>query len=588
MKKETWLHTVFRFVRPSRARVSIAVLLETISVFCGILPYYGVYRIIRMFFEGTQSVNSILWAALLCLIGSLCKPLLHGVASMLAHRVAYRTLEGLRLAMAENLLKAPLGTVLNQTVGRLKNVIVDKVETIELPLAHMISEGIGNILFILAVYAYLIYINPWMALATLATVPIAFISYAIVMRTYNQKYAAFMEASDHVNSVIVEYIEGIEVIKAFGRSGSSYEKFKLAVESFKDFTLDWYRSTWAGLNFGNSVLPSTMLGTLPVGLLLYTQGLLAPAELVLCILLAMGIVGPFTSFTVMVNDLKSIQFSVSGAKSLLDTPPLQEVNAPAVLDGSSIQIQDVSFTYESGKEALRDISLTVPSGSLVALVGPSGGGKSTAAKLVARFWDVADGSIKIGGAGVLDMPLSRLNDLVSYVAQDNFLFNCSLLENIRLGKPGASDSAVYAAAKAAQCDEFIRALPKGYNTPAGEAGGRLSGGERQRISIARAILKDAPIILLDEATAFTDPENEDKIQKSIAELAHGKTLLVIAHRLSTIKNADAIVVLKDGGIHSAGTHTQLLQNDPLYESMWKAHIGAKQWAAGSKQEVADA
>ena len=239
---------------------------------------------------------------------------------------------------------------------------------------------------------------------------------------------------------------------------------------------------------------------------------------------------------------------------------------------------------------LRGINLQIPEGSYTALVGPSGGGKSTIARLIARFWDVGKGSITIGGTDIRKIPLAQLSQLVSFVTQDNFLFNCSLLENIRLGQPTASDEEVHAAAQAAQCEEFISRLEKGWATPAGEAGGKLSGGERQRIAIARAILKNAPIVILDEATAFTDPENEDKLQRSLAVLTKGKTLLVIAHRLSTIKNADQIFVLQEGRVVAGGTQQELLEKCALYQDMWRAHTGARAWAAnsGRKGEIAHA
>lgn len=246
----------------------------------------------------------------------------------------------------------------------------------------------------------------------------------------------------------------------------------------------------------------------------------------------------------------------------------------------------MSFSYggSDGKEVLRHLNLTIPQGKFTALVGPSGGGKSTIARLAARFWDVTGGSITLGGRDIRELPLKQLSREISFVTQDNFLFDCSLKENIRLGKPGASDEEVFAAARAAQCEEFIGRLEHGWDTAAGDAGKQLSGGERQRIAIARAILKDAPIVILDEATAFTDPENEDKIQRSIMALSKGKTLLVIAHRLSTIKNADQIVVLEKGQIVDRGTQRELLSRCPLYQALWAAHVGAQTWAVTSGEK----
>ena len=269
-------------------------------------------------------------------------------------------------------------------------------------------------------------------------------------------------------------------------------------------------------------------------------------------------------------------------------PELPEPAERAEVAHTDVELKRVRFSYTGDEkdEVLHGVDLKLPEGSFTALVGPSGGGKSTVAKLIARFWDVTSGSITIGGVNVKDMPLSQLSEYVSFVTQDNFLFACSLLENIRLGNPNASDEEVKAAARAAQCEEFISRLPQGYDTPAGEAGKRLSGGEKQRIAIARMMLKNAPIVILDEATAFTDPENEDKIQQSIAALTRGKTLLVIAHRLSTIRNADNIVVLKNGAILAQGTQEELLRSCPLYHDMWQAHIGAKDWAVSSNEKEA--
>ena len=268
---------------------------------------------------------------------------------------------------------------------------------------------------------------------------------------------------------------------------------------------------------------------------------------------------------------------------------LPEPNTNANITDNDVKLKNVHFSYtgEAKDEVLHGVNLEIPEGSFTALVGPSGSGKSTVAKLIARFWDVTSGEITIGGVKVSDISIAQLSEYISFVAQDNFLFRCSLLENIRLGNPNATDKEVKNTARAAQCEEFIEKLPNGYDTPAGEAGRRLSGGEKQRIAIARMILKNAPIVILDEATAFTDPENEDKIQKSIAALTKGKTLLVIAHRLSTIKNADQIAVLKDGEILAVDNHEKLLDTCPLYREMWKAHIGAKNWAvSATEKEVA--
>ncbi|MHB9945587.1 multidrug ABC transporter permease [Clostridium botulinum] len=592
MKEKNWLITVLSFAKECKMKMIISVLCAIISVIGGLLPYVGVYQIIILFFNGRQTVKRILFWSVICLAGYVVKLVFYAISTTLSHFSAYTILENMRLKIADRLMKAPLGTVLNQPIGKIKNIIVDRVETIELPLAHMIPEGISNLLLPIGVFIYIIMIDWRMALASMITIPIAIIAYGFMMKTFSKQYKNYMESSNYVNSVIVEYVEGIEVIKAFNRSSSSYEKFEKAVEDFKVYTLNWFKSTWKLMNFGGAVLPSTLLGTMPIGMYLYINGSLTPADLTMCLILSLGIVAPLTSFTVFINDAKAIEFAVKDAYEFLNLKELENPLEPVNICRYDIELKDVFFSYNTYEDynlnrennyVLNNINLKLPEGKFTALVGPSGGGKSTVARLITRFWDVSKGEIKIGGTNIKKFPLSQLADTVSFVTQDNFLFNYSIMENIRLGNPGASDEEVINAAKKACCHEFIENLDNGYDTNAGEAGGKLSGGEKQRIAIARAILKNAPIIIMDEATAFTDPENEDKLQKSIAALTKGKTLLVIAHRLSTIRNADLIIVMEKGCILNTGTHEELLKECQLYKDMWQAHIGAKKWAANSEK-----
>ena len=570
MKQKSWISIVFSFASQCRGKIELSVVCAIISVAAGLVPYWSVYQVITLFIGGSPEM-AVVWKWCWIGLGAYAvRFLLYGISTSLSHISAYTILENIRLALAQRLMKAPLGTVMGESVGKLKSVLVDRVETIELPLAHMIPECSSNLLLSAAVFIYLACIDWRMALAMLVTIPFALVAFAAMMKNFNKLYADYMESSNYVNGVIVEYVEGIEVIKAFNQSSSSYEKFAKAVQSFKDYTLKWYQSSWKGMNFITAVLPSTFLGTLPVGMYLYWKGTLAPQDLVICLILSLGIVGPLMNFTTYINETKEIEYAVHDVDKLLHAEELPDIGSPAEIQSKEIVLHNVSFSYdkESGKQALSHVDLKIPEGKFTALVGPSGGGKSTIARLIARFWDVDGGKITIGGTDIRNMPLSQLTDLVSFVTQDNFLFNCSIKENIRLGNPKASDEEVYAAAKAACCDTFIRELEHGYDTAAGDAGNRLSGGEKQRISIARMILKNAPIVILDEATAFTDQENEEKIQKSIAALTKGKTLLVIAHRLSTIKNADQIIVLQNGQVENIGTHQQLLDGDSLYRDMW--------------------
>ena len=586
MKERTWLGILLSFAAPCRGKMAASVVLAILSVAGGFVPYLGVYQIIRLFLERQANWEGILFWCGVCLAGYAVKVAGYALSTMLAHVSAYTILEGLRLQAADRLMGAPLGEVDSRPIGAMKSTIVDRIEDIEPPLAHMIPELSSNILLPLVVVVAMFAIDWRMGLALLVTIPVALIPMAFGMRTYNKNYAAYMAANAHVNSVIVEYVEGIQVVKAFSQGERSYQKFAQAVSSFKAFTMDWYRCTWASMNLCLSILPTTLLGTLPMGIYLYQTGVLDPALVTLCLMMALGIVTPLMSATAFINSMKSMQFAVKDTRELLDLPQLSQSEQDAPLEGCSIQLKDVSFSYggSDGKDVLHHLDLTIPQGKFTALVGPSGGGKSTIARLVARFWDVTGGSITLGGRDIRALPLKQPSREISFVTQDNFLFDCSLKENIRLGRPGASDEEVFAAAKAAQCDEFIGRLEHGWDTAAGDAGKQLSGGERQRIAIARAILKDAPIVILDEATAFTDPENEDKIQRSIMALSKGKTLLVIAHRLSTIQNADQIVVLEKGQIVDRGTQGELLSRCPLYQALWAAHVGAQTWAVTSGEK----
>ena len=586
MKERTWLGILLSFAAPCRGKMAASVVLAILSVAGGFVPYLGVYQIIRLFLERQANWEGILFWCGVCLAGYAVKVAGYALSTMLAHVSAYTILEGLRLQAADRLMGAPLGEVDSRPIGAMKSTIVDRIEDIEPPLAHMIPELSSNILLPLVVVVAMFAIDWRMGLALLVTIPVALIPMAFGMRTYNKNYAAYMAANAHVNSVIVEYVEGIQVVKAFSQGERSYQKFAQAVSSFKAFTMDWYRCTWASMNLCLSILPTTLLGTLPMGIYLYQTGVLDPAQVTLCLMMALGIVTPLMSATAFINSMKSMQFAVKDTRELLDLPQLSQSEQDAPLEGCSIQLKDVSFSYggSDGKDVLHHLDLTIPQGKFTALVGPSGGGKSTIARLVARFWDVTGGSITLGGRDIRALPLKQLSREISFVTQDNFLFDCSLKENIRLGRPGASDEEVFAAARAAQCEEFIGRLEHGWDTAAGDAGKQLSGGERQRIAIARAILKDAPIVILDEATAFTDPENEDKIQRSIMALSKGKTLLVIAHRLSTIQNANQIVVLEKGQIVDRGTQRELLSRCPLYQALWAAHVGAQTWAVTSGEK----
>lgn len=585
-KKNSWTKSLFAYAEGEQKRLILSVLLSIFSVMLGLLPFYCMYEIICLFVAGTATKAAVIKWCLLALGIYAGKIVTFSLSTETSHSMAYHILEGLRLRLADRFLHAPLGNVQNRSIGEIKNMVVDKIENLEPPLAHMIPEGAGHIVLPVVSILALAVLDWRLALASLVTFPISFLCMGLTFQISGENFKKFDQSSNYMNSTIVEYIEGIEVIKAFGRAGVSYEKYAGAIHNFCTFVVKWLSSTFVTMKLSFALFPSTLIGTLPVALALANNGTISAPQAALAVMLSISMVGSLAKLEVFSENMRQVKCTVESLEEFLEMPELPEPEQRAELNGTDVVLQDVHFSYtgEQAEEVLHGINLALPAGSFTALVGPSGGGKSTVAKLIARFWDVTAGSITIGGVPIQEMPLSQLSELVSFVTQDNFLFRCSLLENIRLGNPNASDEAVKAAARAAQCEEFIQKLPQGYDTPAGEAGKRLSGGEKQRIAIARMMLKNAPIVILDEATAFTDPENENKIQQSIAALTKGKTLLVIAHRLSTIKDADHIVVLKNGAILAEGNQEELLADCPLYYDMWQAHIGAKNWAISSAEK----
>lgn len=582
-EKSSWIATLFRYAEGQKAKLVISVILSVISVTSGLVPFYCMYRIICLFTDGIASSISIIGWCIGALAAYIVKVVLFTLSTGISHNMAYNVLEGLRLRLADRFLHAPLGDVENHSIGEIKNMMVDKIENLEPSLAHMVPEGAGHIVLPVVSIIALICIDWRIALASLVTFPLSFICMRLTFKISGENFDKYDQAGAYMNSTVVEYIEGIEVIKAFGRAGVSYEKYAGAINDFKTFVVKWLASTYVTMKLAFALFPSTLIGTLPTALALASSGTISPAQAALAVMLSISMVGSLAKLEVFSENMRQVKFTVEGLEEFLNMKELPEPAKRADVKKTDVSLKNVRFSYtgNADDEVLHGIDLKLPQGSFTALVGPSGGGKSTVAKLIARFWDVSSGSIEIGGVNVKDMPLSQLSEYVSFVTQDNFLFRCSILENIRLGDPNATDEQVKAAARAAQCEEFINKLPNGYDTPAGEAGKRLSGGEKQRIAIARMMLKNAPIVILDEATAFTDPENEHKIQQSITALTKGKTLLVIAHRLSTIKSADNIVVLKNGKILAQGTQEQLLADCPLYKDMWEAHIGAKDWAVAT-------
>lgn len=573
------MSALFAYAGGEKKKMLLSVLLSVLSVTLGLAPFYCMYRLLCLFVAGTVTAAAVIRWCLWALAAYAAKILTFSLSTGTSHSMAYTILEGLRLRLADRFLHAPLGNVEDHTIGEIKNMMVDKIENLEPPLAHMVPEGAGHIVLPVVSIAALAVIDWRLALASLVTFPLSLLCMGLTFRISGKNFAEYERSSNHMNSTVVEYIEGIEVIKAFGRAGISYEKYARAITDFRAFVIQWLTSTFATMKLSFALFPSTLIGTLPTALALANSGAITAPQAALAAMLSISMVGSLAKLEVFSENMRQVKCTVESLEDFLEMPELPEPAERAEVKHTDVELKGVHFSYtgDAKDEVLHGVDLTLPEGSFTALVGPSGGGKSTVAKLIARFWDVTSGAITIGGVNVRDMPLSQLSEYVSFVTQDNFLFRCSLLENIRLGNPQATGAEVKAAAKAAQCEEFIAKLPQGYDIPAGEAGKRLSGGEKQRIAIARMLLKNAPIVILDEATAFTDPKNEDKLQRSIAALTRGKTLLVSAHRLSTIEHADQILVVDDGRIDEAGTHEALIRQDGLYKRFTEIREQAEGW-----------
>lgn len=456
------MSALFAYAKNAKGELGLSVVLSVVSILLGLVPFFCMYRVICLFAAGTAAKAAVIGWCAWSLAAYAGKVLCFTLSTGISHHAAYNILEGLRLRLVERFLHAPLGEVQKHSIGEIKSILVDKIENIEPPLAHMIPEGAG-----------------------------------------------------HIVLPVVSFIAL--------------------------FAIDW--------------------------------------RLALAVMLSMSMVGSLAKLEVFSENMRQVKATVESLEAFLEMPALPEPAQPVPTSGTGVELKNVHFAYTAdGPEVLHGIDLALPQGSFTALVGPSGGGKSTVAKLLARFWDVTQGSITIGGVDVRQMPLAQLSGLVSFVTQDNYLFRCSLLENIRLGNPAATDEQVKTAARAAQCEELIAKLPQGYDTPAGEAGKRLSGGEKQRITIARMLLKNAPIVILDEATANVDPENEDRLQKAIEALTRDKTIIMIAHRLKTVCHADQILVVDHGRIVQQGTHEQLIGQPGIYA----AFVGGRKQAEGWK------
>ncbi len=574
-KKQSPMPRLMELAAPNKRKYVLSVVLAILGVAAGFVPFITVSKIVPLLMDGETAISVYLKWCALAGAGFLAKVCFFNLSTFVSHTATFETLYEIRIQLADKLTRVPMGYMINTPSGQLKQILVDRVEGMETTLAHLIPELTANFCIPVSILIYLLFLDWRMALASMATLPVGMLCYIGMTKGYEEKFQGLMMRARNMTNTIVEYIGGIEVIKAFNQSADSYEKYSDAVEDNALYAVNWMKSVQIYKSMMFTIWPSVLVSVLPVGCILYRKGSLGVPVFVTCIVLSLGIISPILNamnFTDSIAQMKSI---IEEICSVLDEKELERPVQPVKFNTSSISMENVSFSYEYGTSILERINLSIPEKTITAFVGPSGGGKSTITKLIAGFWDVISGEVKIDGINIQEIPLEQLMDQIAYISQDNYLFDDTVLENIRMGKPAARDEEVYQAAKDCGCYDFILKLENGFQTVVGGAGGHLSGGERQRIAIARAVLKNAPIVIFDEATAYIDAENEALIQEAMAKVVAGKTVLMIAHRLSTITDADKIVVVKDGHIEAEGTHHNLLQTCFLYQEMWKAHMDTK-------------
>ena len=589
------LNKVFEYAGSHKKTIHLASFIMLLSVIMGVVPFLFAYQIINPLILGQnlefKRLVILLAGILICLV---LQALLGGLGLNMSHKAAYNTLFGLRTSLQKKMENLPLGAIEEKGTGAIKKMFVDDIGSLEVLLAHSLPEGIANLIVPVMVYIAMFFVDWRLALMSLASIPLSIVAMMIMYSAGMKKMGPYYMASGKMNNTIIEYVNGMEVVKVFNKQAESYQRFSKDVGDYRDYALAWYKTAWPWMALYSALLPCTIILTLPLGGYFAYMGYVSLSDLILVLCLSLSIGLPLLKALGFLPTMPQLNYKISALEDALNIEPLKQGENKFKGIDQTISYDNVTFGYqlskmgENGqpetyiKNVIHNVSFTAKAGEKTAIVGESGSGKSTLAKLLIHYYDVLEGSISIGGQNLQDMSLKALNKEISYVSQDQYLFNTSLLENIRIGNLSATDEEVIEAAKKAQCMEFLDKLPNGIYSLAGEAGKMLSGGERQRISLARAILKNAPIVVLDEATAYADPENEEKMEAAIAELVKGKTLIVIAHKLPTIVDADQILVMNHGRLVANGKHKDLLESSADYRKLWDATIFSKEWKINRK------
>lgn len=575
MKQKSPAAILWELAKKEHSKLKTSVFIASIGVIAGIIPYISASRILVELLKGNENFKIYsLWLGI-GLLSYILKSFLYSMALSVSHKATFSVLKDVRLRMLEKLPKMPLGEIISVPSGNFKQIIVDQVESMEKPLAHLLPEMTSNLLGSLSIFIYLLFLDWRMALLSLVSIPVGMLFMGLVMKNYAVQYEGSVKVNREMNSAIIEYVNGIEVIKTFNQDKRSYAKYKDKVIANARYFYEWMKSCQLPVSLSKNISPTTMITVLPFGWYFYISGSLSAEVFISVIILSLGIAGPLLETINFVDGLAKIGTIANSINLILEGKEQKHSDREVTIQQYNIDLQNVKFGYEEEKEILHGISLNIKEGTTVAFVGPSGSGKSTLAKLIAGYWDSMEGNINIGGHNLKEIPLKQLYSLTAFVSQDNFLFNESIRENIRMGNPSASDKEVEDIAKKSGCHDFIMKMEHGYDTVVGSSGSHVSGGERQRISIARAMLKNAPIVILDEATSYIDPENEVIIKQALSKLIKDKTVIIIAHRLSTITDAEQIFLIENGELVSCGKHDELLEGCELYRNMWNAHIGTK-------------
>lgn len=579
-----------------------SVLFSVLGTLFQLVPFLSVYQVMAELLRHTATgaaLNTafmIRWA-LYGLSGLLVGYGLAYAGGMMAHTFAYRVICGVRLKVAEHIGRLPMGYVTKHSIGKTKQVLDADVEQIETFLAHQLPDFVSTLVMLLTMFIIMFSQNVWLALACLIPIAVGFICQLVVMLKILKSggLKENFDALEKISSSSIQYVQGMPSIKIFGQTVKSFRKFYDDIISYRDFTAKMTEVIRPGFVLFRMFVLSAATFIVPVGLLLFLRNpddVSFMVTFLFFLILGPGAAAPTLKLRSFSESMNVITEGVKRVEEVLNEKPLAESSYKESPSGQGedlnrrsktsadfdISFHNVSFSYEKeGRKILDNVSFSARQGEITALVGPSGAGKSTIAELIPRFWDVTAGSIEIGGVNIKDMSVYDLTEQMSFVFQESFLFSDTIFNNIAFGKTDATQEQVEQAAKAARCHDFIMALPNGYQTKIGDGGVYLSGGEQQRVSIARAILKNAPILILDEASAYTDAENEHEIQIALSSLIQNKTVIMIAHRLKTICNANQILVIDKGQVKEYGTHEELLKRQGLYASMWEAGVNSDTW-----------